>query len=86
MTIYVYFGWEPIVAVLLINAIGVAAGFIVTNVFGFPKDGGYRDPDIRREFDQDVVERIYENCENCASNSWGEDIAVNQEIRHVSES
>ncbi|MFT5303300.1 MAG: hypothetical protein ACI814_004119 [Mariniblastus sp.] len=43
----------PLLAVLAINMIGVVAAVIVTQVLRFPRDGGYRDPEIRAEFGQD---------------------------------
>lgn len=35
--------------VLIANLFGVLLGGTVTHVFGFPRDGGYRNPDIREE-------------------------------------
>ncbi len=54
--IYSYAGMQALVAVVLINGIGIFAGMFVTKVLGFPTDGGYRTPEIRAEYGQDVIE------------------------------
>lgn len=34
---------------VLINLIGFAAGYFITHVLNFPRDGGYRNPEIRAQ-------------------------------------
>lgn len=46
-----------ILVVLTVNLLGAAAAVIVTRVFRFPTDGGYRSAVIREELDQNDVDR-----------------------------
>lgn len=55
--IYSYAGIGALVAVLLINGIGIFAGLFVTKVLGFPTDGGFRTPEIRAEYGQGIIEK-----------------------------
>lgn len=44
------FGFSMIVGV---NCLGLFAAWLVTKVLKFPTDGGYRNPEIRREMEEE---------------------------------